>query len=122
MVSHATGCVLWSERLAIGREMRTSVGHGLVGTGPTQATDEEERRLNHDGGGTHGDVTVHEAASDDDEGDEDQGEASVLVKKPSMSTTLTSMRSASASPRPASPATGEAIPMKALRTKKGGTK
>ena len=87
MIAHAVGCILWAERAAIGREMRTSVGQGLVGTGREQ----EEARLaaanDADGSnvgrgrsssGPH--VLFDEGAFGDEDGDED--EQSQMIKKP----------------------------------------
>lgn len=82
MLLHGVCCVLWSERVAIGREMNVSVGEGLVGSGragadapgDAGAAEQGESRAPH---------VLFDEETEDAEGDEAE-ETDQMLKKPTM--------------------------------------
>jgi hypothetical protein len=82
MLLHGVCCVLWSERVAIGREMNVRVGEGLVGSGRVREEVSNEAGAAEPGesGAPH---VLFDEEAEDVEGDE-AGETDRMLKKPTM--------------------------------------
>lgn len=82
MLLHGVCCVLWSERVAIGREMNVSVGEGLVGSGRAREEGPGEAGAAEQGeaGAPH---VIFDEETEDVEGDEAE-ETDRMLMKPTM--------------------------------------